>query len=90
MTPKPGLLGAGQEARDHRKGCEIFFKNLKNASWELLLFFLMFIYFEEDVCRGTRRGGAERERTRIPSRFRAVGTEPDVGLELTNCEIMRS
>ena len=33
--------------------------------------------------------GAERERgERIPSRLSTVGTEPDVGLELTNCEIM--
>ena len=32
--------------------------------------------------------GAERERQRIPSRLRAVSTEPDVGLELTNGEIM--
>ena len=32
------------------------------------------------------RGGAERER--IPSRLCAVIAEPDVGLELTNCEIM--
>ena len=31
---------------------------------------------------------AERERERIPSRIRAVSTEPNVGLELTNREIM--
>ena len=30
----------------------------------------------------------ERERERIPSRLSAVSTEPDVGLELTNGEIM--
>ena len=37
------------------------------------------------------RGGAEREGDTEPeagSRLRAVGTEPDVGLELTNCKIM--
>ena len=32
--------------------------------------------------------GAEKERERIPSRLRALSTEPNVGLELTNCEIM--
>ena len=32
------------------------------------------------------RGGAERER--IASRLHAVVTEPNVGLDLTNCEIM--
>ena len=30
----------------------------------------------------------ERERQRIPSRLRAVSTEPNMGLELTNGEIM--
>ena len=42
------------------------------------------------------RGGAEREREKerkrdteseAGSRLRAVSTEPDTGLELTNCEI---
>ena len=50
----------------------------------------MFIYFEigrerESKLRNRER---ERERERIPSRPRAVGTEPDMGLEPTNCEIM--
>ena len=30
----------------------------------------------------------ERERQRIPSRLCTVSVEPDVGLELTNCEIV--
>ena len=34
------------------------------------------------------RGGAERGRKRIPSRLRAVSTEPYVGLELRKREIM--
>ena len=41
------------------------------------------------------RGGAERERererereTENPSRLHAVSTEPNMGLELMNCEIM--
>ena len=33
-------------------------------------------------------GEGQRERERIQSRFHTVGTEPDTGLELTNCEIM--
>ena len=35
-------------------------------------------------------GGADREgeRERIPSRLHTVSTEPDMGLELMNCEIM--
>ena len=37
------------------------------------------------------RGGAEREgdmESEAVSRLCAVSTEPDTGLELTNCEIM--
>ena len=37
------------------------------------------------------RGGVEREgdtECEAGSRLRAVSTEPDMGLELTNCEIM--
>ena len=37
------------------------------------------------------RGGAERERDKeseAGSRLRAVSTEPDTGLELTDCVIM--
>ena len=33
-------------------------------------------------------GQRERERERIPSRIRAVSTEPDVGLKPTNREIL--
>ena len=38
------------------------------------------------------RGGAEREggtASEAGSRFQAVGIEPNAGLELTSCEIMR-
>ena len=39
------------------------------------------------------RGGAEREgdtESEAGSRLRAVSTEPDVGLKLTNCEVTTS
>ena len=48
-------------------------------------------YFEREREReraSTSGVGAEREGETIPSRFHAVSTEPYVGLELTNCEIM--
>ena len=57
----------------------------------------MFIYFflrdreSERVRETARRGGAKREGDReseAGSRLRAVSTEPDVGLELMNCEIV--
>ena len=50
-----------------------------------LFFNLVFIYFERKS-----RGEAEREGDRIPSRLCTSGTEPDVGLEPTNCEIVTS
>ena len=34
------------------------------------------------------RGGTERGRDRIPGRLHTVRAEPDMGLQLTNCEIM--
>ena len=47
----------------------------------------MFTYFETEREWGR---GRERRRERIPSKLHAVGTEPDAGLNLTNCEIMTS
>ena len=48
--------------------------------------FLMFIYLGRE---STSMGGEEREKiSRIPSRFCAVSSEPDVGLDLTNHKIM--
>ena len=46
-----------------------------------ILFFIKFIYRERERERS-------RERGRIPSRLHTVNTEPDVGFELTNHEIM--
>ena len=58
-----------------------------------LFFFLLtlFIYFERDRERkkeNMNRGGTEKGRERIPTRLCAPSTEPDVGLEPTNYEIM--
>ena len=47
----------------------------------LLLFLMLYLFIFEGQ-------GRERERERIPSRLLAVSTEPNVGLELTNHEIM--
>ena len=51
-----------------------------------------FIYFERERERGVLKQWRGREREsemeRIPSRLQAVSTEPDVRLQLTNCEIM--
>ena len=42
---------------------------------------------EREQEQGRGREGV-RERERIPSRLHTGSVEPDVGLELTNCEIM--
>ena len=47
----------------------------------------MFTYLFEREREQARARQRERERE-IPSRHHSVSTEPDVGLELTNCEIM--
>ena len=51
----------------------------------------MFIYFWDRERQSMDRGGAEREgdtESETGSRLWAVSTEPDVGLELTDREIM--
>ena len=59
----------------------------------LLIFFNVYLFLREKererVC--VSGGGTEREgdiESKAGSRLRAVSTEPDVGLELTNREIM--
>ena len=54
----------------------------------LKIFFIIYFLRERDSMS---RGGAEREGDAEPeagSRLRAVSTEPDAGLELTNSEIV--
>ena len=56
------------------------------------MFFLKYFYLflrqreiEHEQGRAEREGDTESE---AGSRLRAVSTEPDAGLELTDCEIM--
>ena len=51
----------------------------------------MFIFERETHTQSRSREGAEKEgdtESEVGSRLRAVSTEPDVGLKLTNLEIM--
>ena len=51
----------------------------------------LFLRERERVCVCVSRGGAEREgdtESEASSRLQAVGTEPDLGLESMNSEIM--
>ena len=53
--------------------------------------FYVYSFLRERERQSMSGGGAEREgdtESEAGSRLRAVGTEPDVGLELTSCEIM--
>ena len=52
--------------------------------WVLVLFYL-FLFILRERASG---GGIEREGDRVPGRPCALSTEPDAGLEPTNCEIM--
>ena len=52
----------------------------------------MFIYFWESERQSACGGGEEREgdiESEAGSRLQAASTEPDMGLQLTNCEIMK-
>ena len=51
----------------------------------------MFIFDSERDRQSVSMGGAEREgdtESEAGSRLQAVSTEPDAGLQLTDCEIM--
>ena len=65
-----------------RPRCTLFFVCL-------FVFYILFIF--DRGRQSTSGGGAEREgdtESDAGSRLQAVGTEPDVGLELTNREIV--
>ena len=49
-------------------------------------FTYLFILRERERERAHKREEGQREgKTKIPSRLCTIGTEPDLGLELTNC-----
>ena len=52
------------------------------------IFLSLFTYFEREREHKSGEGQRERGRERIPSRLHTTSTEPDVGLEPTNHEIM--
>ena len=54
-------------------------------------FFNVYLFLRDSERQSASRGGAEREgdaESEAGSRLRTVSTEPDAGLDLTNCEIM--
>ena len=58
---------------------------------QFLIFFNVYLSSKERETQSSSREGAEREgdtESKTGSGLRAVSTEPDAGLELTNREIM--
>ena len=49
---------------------------------------LIYLFRERERERERSSKRAETRRERIPSRLHAVSTDPHVGLDLTNCEIV--
>ena len=57
------------------------------ATCVFIYFATVFIYFEQErIQSGT--GQTERQRERIPGRLHTVSTEPNMGLDPQNHEIM--
>ena len=66
--------------------------DMKRPDWHFeffsfICFSCLFNYFERERER-VSQGWGERGRERVPGRLRTVSTEPDAGLDPTNCEIM--
>ena len=56
--------------------------------WVAMFYFFKLYLFIMRESKGGTEGGKERERERERENPKQVGAEPDVGLELTNYEIM--
>ena len=65
--------------------------DLSDCSQHFNFFFSLFIYFRVRESSSGERAEREREREREgenPNGLHTVSTEPDPGLELTNCKVM--
>ena len=80
-------------SRNHRNHMEVTFPfevDKSNAKFRQVFwtrFFFKFIYFERNR-ESVSGGGAEREGKRESQTGSMFSTEPNAGLDLTNCEIM--
>ena len=73
------------EASKHQK--EISLPPLLSPRNSFFLFF-KFIFERDRACAGEGQGERETQNPKQAPRLRAVGTEPDAGLEPTNREIV--
>ena len=77
--------GGFEEGQQPAQVAKLRFKT-RSVLKSLCVCFNVYLFLSEsERGRGRER---ERGRERIPSRPRPVSAEPDVGLELTNCEIV--
>ena len=63
------------------------FIGLSTSSFKIFVLMFIFVFETEHEWGRGRERGRDRE-SKAGSRLRAVSTEPDVGLELVNQEIM--
>ena len=61
---------------------------VKSHAYNFLMVICLFLREGLGGRRAGRGSGRERGRQRIQSGLHTVGAEPEVGLKLTNCEIM--
>ena len=76
----------------------MLFKKTLIANYEIIfigMIIVLWVFFcKEFILREQVRAGKEQRETgergkeRVPSRLYAANTEPNAGLDLTNCEIM--
>ena len=78
---------AVQLSQTHQNYVNVFPTRWTVIEWLLFVCFFMFIYFWERERESAHSGGVEKERDKGFWSW-LVSTEPDVGLELTSCEIM--
>ena len=68
------------------------YKRTFGSDTKFTIFFNVYLFLRERERerQSLSGGGAERERqeSEAGSRLRAVSTEPDTGIKLTNCKIM--
>ena len=92
--PLPRTLALPQSKRIHPEPNEASLHVAPSKALDLIsnIIYVYFNFYFERESASVSQGGAERERERgrqkIPSRLHTVSTEPKVGLELTNHEIV--
>ena len=85
VTVPPAFLTVSSSRQ--QQVCEV--DNIPTPTFILFIFFTL-VYFERqrEAERERGRGRERRTESEAGSRLRAVSTEPDAGLEPTDCELV--